>query len=135
MTEQLQSEIELANQLYQQVDGKSWDSYSGFLFHQKVAAIWPLLLAELELVKQLRAANPNLMAYERDHEAMNILRADDGYNAALDQVEDTEGKPFWSAEVGAWGIAEATDPAEAIMKAYKVNAEHKMLNPIKMEEK
>jgi hypothetical protein len=72
---------------------------------------------------------------EKDHRAMEILRADDGYLGCLDQVEDSDGSGLWQAEVGPWGIATTSDPAEAIIRANKINAEHKMLNPIKMEEK
>ena len=94
-----------------------------------------MLETEHGIVEQLRAANTNLMTYERDHEAMEVLRADDGYNGCLDQVEDSDGTILWEAEVGPWGIATSNDPAEAIFKANKVNQHHKMLNPIKMEEK
>jgi hypothetical protein len=65
------------------------------------------------------------MNEERDHQAMNILRADDGYNGCLDQVEESDGTVLWQAEVGAWGIASDHDPAAAIIKAEKVNREHK----------
>ena len=80
MSEQLQSEIEFAQQLYEQAQGQSWDSYSGFRFHEKVRAIWPLLLAELEAVAQLRAANDpadaiNLAAKE-NREHTELLKRD-----------------------------------------------------------
>ena len=72
---------------------------------------------------------------EKDHRAMDALRADDGYNGCLDQCEDTEGNPFFFAEVGAWGLGESTDPADAIIKAQEANDKHLREHPVKMEEK
>ena len=60
----------------------------------------------------------------KDHRAMDALRADDGYNGCLDQVEDTEGNPLWYAEVGCWGTGEASDPADAIIKAQEAHDKH-----------
>lgn len=71
----------------------------------------------------------------KDHRAMDALRAGDGYNGFLDQFEDTEGNPFFFAEVGAWGRGESADPADAIIKAQEANDAYLRKNPVTMEEK